>query len=363
MKLKHIIHVVIVVQLITLFSCPQGYSQIKALNGTTISASQMDKILKARMLSLNIPGLSVAIINDGKIVYHRTMGMANIERRQPVDKQTLFEAASLTKPVFAYFAMKMMEKGILHPDTPLYKYLPPQDFDYDKRYQAITARMILDHTSGLPNWRSDNPGMEMDIKFNPGTEFSYSGEGYYYLAKVIAHLTNNNLQSIADLLQTEVFTPLGMAQAHVVWNDSLLQHMAYGYDEKRHPRKLWKPKVFNAASSLLTEADSYAHFLIAMMEEKGLTHASFNDMLQNHIALPADHLIRKYFGYTAWGLGFAMKPGPNGMLYCHGGTNENFESGCMFSKEQKAGYIFFINTDKGIPMNNLMEKLLTTGHP
>ncbi|MFB6456948.1 serine hydrolase domain-containing protein [Chitinophaga sp. Hz27] len=335
-----------------------AFSQIKTLNGGVISEQRIDQVLKDKMHSFNIPGLSVAIINDGHIVYQRALGVANITSHKNVDAQTLFEAASLTKPIFAYFTLRMVEKGILQLDTPLYKYLPPQDFDYDERYKLITARMVLDHSSGLPNWRSDNPGMEMSIAFTPGTAFSYSGEGYYYLAKVIAHLTGTNLVSIANLIQSEVFTPLNMRQAYIIWSDSLRQHMAIGYDEKRQPRKPWEPKVFNAASSLFTEAGSYANFVIALMEEKGLTAAHFHEMLESRIPVPVGNTIRKFFGYTGWGLGIAMRPSPYGILYCHGGTNEDFESGFMFSKEKQVGYVFFINTNKGVKMGEVMDKLM-----
>ncbi|SJZ86508.1 CubicO group peptidase, beta-lactamase class C family [Chitinophaga eiseniae] len=361
MRFKSVFLALIITQMVTLFFNHPSFSQIKTLNGGSISEQQMDKVLKEKMHAFHIPGLSIAFINEGRVVYQRTFGMADLKNGKKVDAQTLFEAASLTKPVFAYFTLRMAEKGVLQLDTPLYKYLPPQDFDYDERYKLITARMVLDHTSGLPNWRSDNQGMEMNIAFTPGTAFSYSGEAYYYLAKVIARLTGTNLVSISHLLQQEVFRPLNMQHAYVVWDNSLQQHMALGYDEKWQQRKLWKPKVFNAASSLLTEAGSYANFLIALMNEKGLSPERFKDMLQQHVALPTDNIIRKHFGYAAWGLGIAMRPSPYGMLYCHGGTNEDFESAFMLSKDLKAGYVFFINTNKGIQMNTAIEQLMVTG--
>ncbi len=115
-----------------------GYRTVEDIDGFIIT--QMD--------SLQIPGLSIAIIENNKVVYYRTFGYKNIETKEKVGDSTLFEAASMTKPVFVYAVMKLVEKGELNLDTPLYKYYPYDDIDHDERYKLITARMILSHTSG-----------------------------------------------------------------------------------------------------------------------------------------------------------------------------------------------------------------------
>ena len=112
--------------------------------------------------------------------------MTNVDTRAVLDEQSIFEAASLSKPVFAYFVMKLVDKGQLNLDTPLYKYMPYPDIEKDERYKFITARMVLTHQTGLPNWRYfDLADSSMHIKrgdlylkFTPGTNFSYSGEAY-----------------------------------------------------------------------------------------------------------------------------------------------------------------------------------------
>ena len=116
------------------------------------------------MDSLNIPGLSIAVINDGKVVYHQTFGFANLEKKLPVTKKTIFEGASLSKSVFAFFTMKYVEEGRLDLDKPLYEYLPNADIAYDERYKKITARMVLSHRSGLPNWRENEEDKKLKIK-------------------------------------------------------------------------------------------------------------------------------------------------------------------------------------------------------
>src|SRR5690606_33606031 len=138
--------------------------------------------LKSRMDSLNIPGLSIAVINDSKVVYHNTFGFANVEKKLPVTDKTIFEAASISKSEFAFFVMQFVEEGKLDLDKPLYEYLPYQDIANDERYKKITARMVLSHRSGFPNWRENEDDKKLKIKFDPGTDYEYSGEGYQYLA-------------------------------------------------------------------------------------------------------------------------------------------------------------------------------------
>ena len=154
--------------------------------------------------------MSVAVIKDSKVVYHRGLGVTNMLTQQPVTDDTVFEAASMTKPVCAYIVLRLVDRGVLKLDTPLYTYLPYDDIAYDDRYKLITARMVLTHRSGFPNWRSG----KLDIKFTPGTEFSYSGEGFVYLGKVVERLTGKKL---VQLCEEEVFKPLEIEHATLVW--------------------------------------------------------------------------------------------------------------------------------------------------
>ncbi|HET6541847.1 MAG TPA: serine hydrolase domain-containing protein, partial [Chryseolinea sp.] len=141
-----------------------------------ISKNALDDFLASKMKKLKIPGLSAAVINDGKVVYQKTMGYANMEEKLPITTETIFEGASLSKSVFAFFVMTYVEEGKLSLDKPLYQYLPYADIDYDDRYKKITARMVLSHRSGFPNWRRDEPDGKLKIKFEPGTQYLYSGE-------------------------------------------------------------------------------------------------------------------------------------------------------------------------------------------
>lgn len=142
--------------LVLAFLALAAHAQIKTLNGNTVSRAALDQFLTSQVGPGNLPGLSIAIINNGKIVYHRSMGTGSLETHSAVNDQSIFEAASLSKTVFTYFVLRLVDQGIFNLDTPLYKYMPYEDISGDERYKLITARMVLDHTSGLPNWRTSD---------------------------------------------------------------------------------------------------------------------------------------------------------------------------------------------------------------
>jgi CubicO group peptidase (beta-lactamase class C family) len=349
--------------LITIFVATHSFAgsdrepvKIKKEDGSRISFSEMDEFLHSQMDSLGIPGLSIAIINDAKTVYHRALGVTNVETKEKVTDETLFDAGSLSKTPFTYLVMKMAEKGILNLDQPLYIYLPYPDIAYDERYKLITARMVLCHTSGFPNWRFFNKDKRLDIKFTPGTQFLYSGEGFEYLANVVAHLTGIKKNDLQDLFEKEVAGPLGMRYAYYTWNDYVEKHRATGHVDGKVLSTEWgasaKNPDFYAAYSLQTEALSYAKLLIAMIQEEGLKKETYNEMLKVHVETPSETDRIPYC------LGIRMKRSEFGNEYMHDGNNYNFTCAFMFNKEHKFGYVFFTNCNKGIELNKKLEEFL-----
>jgi CubicO group peptidase (beta-lactamase class C family) len=349
---------------ITFASNKDNAKKIKTLSGKEITDAEMDEYLKAQMDSLGLPGISIAIIDDAEIVYHRVLGVTNVDTKETVTDETLFDAGSLSKTPFAFLVMKMVEKGILNLDQPLYTYLPYPDIAYDERYKLITARMVLCHTSGFPNWRFFNADGKLDIKFTPGTQFQYSGEGYEYLANVVAHLNNISKNGLQDLFKKEVAVPLGMQHAYYTWNDYLEKHRADGHVDGKVYSTEWgtsaKNPNFFAAFSLQSEAISYANFLIAMIREEGLKKTTFDEMLKVQVVFPTN-LLNKNAPKTdssTWCLGIEKKHSEFGDEYMHDGDNYNFTSAFMFNQQQKLGYVFFTNCNKGIEFEKRLNLFL-----
>lgn len=347
----------------TVFCClvavMQGEAQIKTVSGKVIKFAEMDSFLREQMDSLKLPALSIAFINDGKIVYQRCLGVANLETGKKADDQSIFEAASLSKPVFALLVLKMAESGKIDLDKRLHEYLPFPEIAHDERYKLITARMVLSHTTGFPNWRwYDKPDPKLNIKEGdmymmhaPG-RFSYSGEGYHWLGKVVAKIYGITLKSLDSLFQREVARPLGVQQAYFSWHPYVGAHKVTGYKDGKEFMKAWPAAppdedstIFGAASTLHTNAANYARFLIAIIEGKMLRKTTFDGMLSMQSKIPTE--MEPYWGFIkGWGLGFAVEPTSLGTRYSHGGDNGGFQASCLFYRDKKMGHVYFTNCDR-----------------
>jgi len=179
---------IILIFTISFISCAQNNAVIQTIDDGEVSSFDLNNFITRQIDSLKVEGLSIAIIRNNKIIYIKGFGYKNSLTKEKVTSETVFEAASLSKPVFAYFVLKQVEKGLLDLDKPLYKYLPLKEIENDERHKLITARMILCHTSGLPNWRNQEPDGKLKILFDPNSKYGYSGEGYQYLKDVLCHI-------------------------------------------------------------------------------------------------------------------------------------------------------------------------------
>lgn len=323
-------------------------STITSIGGEAFNKEEITDALTALMDSSEMPGLSFAIINDGQIAYQKNLGVTNLATTTPVTSSTLFEAASLSKPVFAFFALKQVDKGLLDLDKPLFEYLPFPDLEADERYRAITARMVLSHTSGLPNWREG----ELKLQFDPGSAYSYSGEGYQYLARVIAAINKISTAELSDLFAEEIAGPLGIERLYFGWNEDIAQNKAAGHfdgepsDVTVQWEAEWEKDRFGAAGGIHTDAENYAKFLIALLERKGLSASAYGEFFRHQVSLPADEVDPQLFKASGWSLGLGMVPTAAGMSYYHGGNNGDFQSWFFLHPEKKAGLVYFSNYDQ-----------------
>lgn len=354
-KIKILFILLLLVCCFTSCCAQSDQNGVTAVDGTTIPTLQLDMKIDSIVKAVGMPGLSIAIVNDSDLVYHNTFGVTNTETKTPVNEKTIFEGASLSKPIFAYFVMKMVEKGKLDLDKPLYEYLPHPGIAKNSKedYKLITARMVLSHRTGFPNHSNGKP---IELAFTPGTDFMYSGEAFQYLAAVLAHIEGIDYKDeLNTLFQKEVTQPLDMPHSTFVWNDYLANHKAFGHDEKGELTQNnlsyggWSGKTFNAYSSLHSEAKEYAQFLIALLQQKGLKSETFAEMFTEHTHFKDDNPLKQQIGQTGWGLGMAQKPTNYGMMHMHTGNNHDFQSYMMVLPEKDFGIVFFTNSNKAIP--------------
>ncbi|MEQ3656186.1 MAG: serine hydrolase domain-containing protein [Dokdonia sp.] len=339
-------------------------TDIDTLLGPSISHAKTDAFIDQQMRLLDMPALSIAVINDGKLVYHRVKGMANKAQQLPANSQAIFEAASISKSVFGHFVMTFVEEGLLDLDTPLYQYLPYPDIAQDERYKKITARMVLSHRSGFPNWRDDYPDKQLFIQFEPGSQYHYSGEGYQYLAKVLKHLLNTDWAGLEKEFQQRVAQPFGMKHSKFIPDPYIKAHKVQGYDKHgqwvdKYADPWWASRdtVFVAPTTLHTEAVDFSKWMIAIMQEQGLTEESYAQLFA------PQSLVRDGFLSEDYTLGFSrLSILGLSELYTHSGNNTGFSSYFALDRDRKWGFVFFTNSKAGDQFAlNLTYDLLLAG--
>lgn len=297
-----------------------------------------------------VPGLSIALVQKGELVWHKGFGVKNAQTKEPVTDNTVFEAASLSKPVFAYAVMKLVDEGKLDLDAPLTKYLPGNyDVGEDARINQITARHVLSHRPGFPNWRRQNNALT--IHFTPGERFSYSGEGFVYLAKVVEKITGEKFN---DFMKRSVFVPLGMNDSSYVWQDSYNTQHAFSHGQLGRPTGQNKSTNPNAAASLRTTAQDFGKFLVAMSQGTGLKPATWRQMLTPQIQV-SESGTNNIFGKPeklsetlSWGLGWGLQTTADGMAYWHWGDNGNMKAYVLMYDKQQFGLVVFTDGANGL---------------
>ena len=295
------------------------------------------------MKDLNVPGLAVAVINNGRVVHHKKMGYANVEQQLPVTDETIFEGASLSKSMFAFFVMKYVEEGKLDLDKPLWEYFPYEDIAYDDRYKKITARMVLSHRSGFPNWRRDEEDGKLKIKFEPGTDYLYSGEGYQYLAMVLRKIEGVDWNGLEAAYQTKVAGPIGMEHTVFIQTPYTRKHKAEAYNEKGKRVALVEKSEFGAAYSIHSEPIDFSKWMIAMMNKEQLSKESYAELLKPHATVPSDLFDVSYC------LGFSKPDFPiiREDIYLHTGNNTGFTCWYALDPEKDWGFVLFTNSQFG----------------
>lgn len=295
-----------------------------------------------------VPGVAVALIEDGRVTWSRGFGVANAERGTPVTERTAFEAASLSKPVVAYIALRLADEGRLDLDAPLTRYVPEPVVPGDPRLARITARRVLTHTSGFANWRGGEP---LRIHFDPGERFSYSGEAFNYLQAALERLTGEPLEPLARRL---VFEPLGMTSSSFVWQDRYDTFKAYAHDETGAVSGRRRTAEASAASSLLTTADDYARFVAAVLAGTGLRAETHREMLRAQVQ--ADSACAVCVGrpagarssVVAWGLGWGLSPDGGDTLLWHWGDNGDARAYVAAARGSRRGVVILANGANGL---------------
>lgn len=320
----------------------QGSPDIRFHENTEKMLNRLTSQIPVLMDRALIPGLSVAVIQHGKVVWQSPFGVT--ANREPVTLNTIFEAASLSKPVFAYGVMKLVDRGMLDLDTPLVSYMPknelikvyPKADTSDLRLNRITARTVMTHSTGFPNWFRGNP---MSFQFDPGERFSYSGEAFTLLGKVVEKLSGKSLN---QFMKEFVFDPLKMTDSSYVWRPDYENRFsgAHNFMGMVTPRRHAGRALPGA--TLYTTAGDYARFLAALVNGEAIKKKTLEEMLKPQITAHEEG-DEKFF----WGLGVGVNPSDRGSSVWHWGDNGNVKAYFEVLIREKRGVVFFANSVNG----------------
>lgn len=321
----------------------QPYENKKTEKPIFDNDTEIEKWLKES----KVPTLGIGVIENGELQQIKVFG--EITKGVSAPYNTIFNVASLTKPVTAIVALKLVSLGKWNLDEPIYKYWTDTDIESDPRNKKLTTRLILSHQTGFPNWRWMNESKKLNFQFDPGTKYQYSGEGMEYLRKALEKKFNKSLQQLANEL---IFEPLNMNDTRYVWNKNIdTLRLAIGYDKNGNEYETIKNKIPNAADDLLTTIEDYGNFLVSILNGNGLTKKVFEEMTSKQVATTKG----KHFG-----LGFEIYDLDNGeFALSHGGTDNGVQTIFFIFPKTKNGLLIFTNSDTGVSVyENLIKHYL-----
>ena len=298
-----------------------------------IDKNETERWLKQK----HIPALGIGFIKDGKIEQLSVFG--ELETNKPAPINTIWNVASMTKPITAIVALKLINARKWDLDEPIYKYYNDTDIANDPRAKLLTARIILSHQTGFPNWRGNNKDGKLSFEFDPGTKYQYSGEGYEYLRKAIEKRFKKSLEQLADEL---IFKPLKMRDTRFIWDDKMdSTRFAKWHNEKGGLYETQKNKTANAADNLLTTVEDYSKFLVHILNGAGLSDKLYNEMITNQV---------KINEYKHWGLGWWVDENINDnkdFALVHGGDDIGVHTITFIVPKTKQALLIFTNCDNG----------------
>ena len=313
-------------------------------------ADGVDNYLKAQMAARHIPGLSVAVVQDGKVVKTAAYGVSDVNAKTPVTLDTRFILGSCTKPFTAVAVLQLMEAGKVDLDAPISRYLD----GLPSAWNRVTVRELMTHTSGLPNYRlfldyaylSDpkysRPGSviallaDKPLDFPPGTKYEYSNSNYHLLAQIVEKVSG---QTYEEFLQTHQFGAAGMTATRLATLPALLPSQAVGYewDGKRYRLNMtFLPRALDYGDDgLVSTAGDLAKWMTALSTGQLVSEATLKQMITPG-RLPDSTP-------TTYGLGLVIVPYKGQALATHSGATPGYSSTLAFFVSSRLAVIVLCN--------------------
>lgn len=335
------------------------YLVVLLLLVATLTSHAQQAQLLALMKKENVPGMQV-VYTKGTTVSSYNLGVRRAGTGQAMAATSTLQGASLGKVMLAYTTLRLLDRGVLDLDKPLLSYYPYPRLQAEPRANRITARMVLAHTTGLPNW-AENPTTPtwhtsgLHLEYAPDSCWNYSGEGYVFLQKTLEYLTG---KSFTVLVQEEVFKPLGLKNSSFSWRPAFETTVCAGHDAQGQPAPVQRFTEPYGAYSLYTTAADYSRFLQAIMTGRGLQPATAR--LLTMPASPADrcgHATTATDAAIAWACGVGLATTSRGLAQWHWGDNGDFKGFFMTLPDQRESVLLLTNSANGARLTDEVLRL------
>ena len=301
------------------------------------------KIARA-MTATGAKGLALAVIEDGRIVHVKSYGLRNAAG-DPLRGDTIMYGASLTKAVFAYTVMQLVDEGVIALDAPIDRYLPKplpaytepevedlyarwSDLAGDERWRKLTPRILLTHSPGFANFGFLEPDGKLRFHFEPGARYAYSGDGFILLQFVLERGLGLDL---GREMQRRVFDRFCMRNSSMIWRPDFRANLADGWDLQGKVEPHDERSRVRAAGSMDTTIEDFARFAAAFARGEGLSRAARAEITRPQLAIttrsqfptlqPELPLAERRPDLAA-GLGVIAFAGPQGPAFEKGGHND-----------------------------------------
>ncbi len=307
------------------------------------TAIDFDALVKQGMTRTQAQGLALAVVDYGKVTHVKTWGVRNA-KGEPLTPDTVMYGASLTKAVFAYTVMQLVDEGQLQLDTSIASYLPKPLPEYDKeerkyaawqhlagdeRWRKLTPRILLTHSAGFSNFGFLEPDGKLKFHFEPGSRYAYSGDGLILLQFVLERGLGLD---VGQEMQKRVFDRFGMATTSMMWRADFAHNLADGWTETGAVVPHDERSKTRAAGSMDTTIADFAKFAAGYVRGDGLSAASRAELTRGQLVITTVSQFpslqreapreQRHPGLAA-GLGVITFNGPQGPGFQKGGHNDS----------------------------------------
>lgn len=311
--------------------------------GSELPPSSPPADIESLMAVSSTPGLAVATLSDCKLEHVSYHGVERAGEQTPVTAQTLFEAASLTKTLFGLIVLQLADEGVLDLDEPLANAIDPVRIEDRERFAQVTPRVVLTHRTGMPNWAGDPTAPQdsdiIEFKFDPGSEFGYSGEAFQLLQAFVEARTGRTFEQ----LFAERLAPL-MPDTSVAMPRAG-KSLPWGHDDKGDPaggRRLRDRPDALAAFTASTTATDFSRFVAYLCDGGGLS-AEYRDALFTPVSRTSAEAVQ-------WSLGWGVQTTGERQVYWHWGDNGPFTAFVAFDGELNRGIVYLANGAGGLKL-------------